>query len=79
MIFKKTAMQGNFILSNGNQILFKNSHYETQDDVEIAQLTPIYEVVTEQSAIEVPIDPKPIAALAKTGMASSATLLANTK
>lgn len=80
MIFKKTAVQGNFILSNGNQILFKDSRYETKDEAEIAQLSAIYEVVGEDEAEIAPAEKDPVpVAIAQTGMKSSATITSVTK
>jgi hypothetical protein len=78
MIFKKTAMQGNFILSNGNAIVFKDSHYETQDENEISQLSAIYESVEKIAVTEAEADPKP-ASQAQVGMKSSVTIQAVTK
>lgn len=80
MIFKKTAVQGNFILSNGNQILFKDSRYETEDENEIAQLSPIYEVAGKEEVEAAPAELDPVPAQqATTGMKSSVTIQAVTK
>jgi hypothetical protein len=78
MIFKKSAMQGNFILSNGNQCLFKDSHYETQDENEISQLSAIYQIVEKTEPAESELSPKP-AEIAAVGMKSSASLAPITK
>lgn len=76
MIFKKTPLQGNFIFSNGEQALFVNGHYKTEDESQIAQLEKIYEKVDSIPAQEEIKEEKP--AVTK-GIASSATLAALTK
>ena len=76
MIFKKTPLQGNFIFSNGEQALFVNGHYETEDEARIAQLEKIYEKADALPAQEEVPAEKP--AITK-GIASSATLAALTK
>lgn len=48
-LFKKFQLQGNFILTDGNQILFDaDGYYETEDEAEIAQLKPVYSQVKER-------------------------------
>lgn len=76
MIFKKTPLQGNFIFSNGEQALFVNGHYETEDEAQIAQLEKIYEKADALPAQEESNEEKP--AVTK-GIASSATLASLTK
>ena len=78
-IFKKSAIQGNFILSNGTPIVFVANHYETEDENIIAQISPIYEQV--ESAPDAPAAKKQEApaAPALKGMASSATLVTASK
>lgn len=72
-IFKKQPVQGNFILSNGVQILFDASgHYETESEYEIESLTGTYEIVTEKQLAEKPKAP----VIAKTGTISSTSLAA---
>lgn len=78
MIFKKTPLQGNFIFSNGEQALFVNGHYETEDEARIAQLEKIYEKVDSLPAQEEEKVPAEKPAVTK-GIASSATLAALTK
>lgn len=75
MIFKKSAIQGNFILSSGEQILFVDNHFETEDENIISQLKPIYEAVESKPEVV----EKPKAAPALRGMASSASIAAVTK
>lgn len=76
MIFKKTPLQGNFIFSNGEQALFVNGHYETEDESQISQLEKVYAKADALPAQEEIKEEKP--ALTK-GTASSATLAALTK
>lgn len=78
MIFKKSALQGNFIFSNGQPATFVDNYYETEDETEIAQLDRIYEKVSAKAPSE-KAEVAPKAAVAKTGMASSASVAAVTK
>ena len=79
MIFKKQALQGGAILSNGERIDFdSNSLFETEDPVIIAQLAPIYEEF--KGAAPAPVKAEaPGAKAVTTGMASSATIAPVTK
>jgi len=83
MIFKKQAIQGGAVLSNGERIDFNAAgYYETGDQVIIDQLSPIYEVVAEkeEETESAPAKaPSAAIATAKAGMASSASIAANTK
>lgn len=72
MIFKKTYMQGNFIFSNGQQAVFTDGYYETEDEIEIEALSKIYQKVEEKS--EAPKPEAPVQETAKTGMISSASI-----
>lgn len=75
-LFKKQPVQGNFILSNGVQILFDAlGYYETESEYEIESLSPVYEIVTEKQLAEKPKAP----VIAKTGTISSASLAALAK
>ncbi len=78
MIFKKSAMQGNFIFSNGQPATFVDNYYETEDEAEIAQLDRIYEKVSAKAPVA-QAQSAPKVAVAKTGMASSASVAAVTK
>ena len=77
MIFKKSAMQGNFIFSNGEQALFVNGYYETEDAVQISQLEKIYEKV--ESKPEAAQEKESAQPAVTKGTASSATLAALTQ
>jgi hypothetical protein len=79
MIFKKSAMQGNFIFSNGQPATFVDNYYETEDEAEIAQLDRIYEKVSAKAPVEKAEVSASKVAVAKTGMASSASVAAVTK
>jgi hypothetical protein len=78
MIFRKTALQGGACLADGTRIDFdSNGFYETEIESVIAQLSPIYEEVSDK-----PEAPKQVQAsqqAVKAGMASSASLTAITK
>lgn len=76
MIFKKTALQGNFIFSNGEQALFVNGYFETEDAAQIAQLEKLYEKTDSKEAVEKEA-PKEQPAVTK-GIASSTTIAALT-
>jgi len=85
-IFKKFALQDNFVFTNGQQAVFSSDgFYKTEDESEIAQLSPIYTQVEEADMPKADpkeklIVPAATGALAvKTGMASSATLSAAVK
>lgn len=73
MIFKKTAMQGGAVLSNGQRVEFSAAgYYETEDESVISQLAPIYE---EVAADDKPVESKPApVAIAKAGVVSSLTI-----
>ena len=78
-IFKKTQMQGNFILSNGTQVLFdKQGYFETDKEEIISQLAPIYEEV-EKREEPVAEQEKPKAQAGSVGTTSSAQLAAMVK
>ena len=51
MKFKKTALQGNFIFSNGTCATFSNGIYETEDEGEIAQLKAVYAEASESDVV----------------------------
>jgi hypothetical protein len=82
MIFKKSAVQGGTVLSNGQRIDFdSNGLFETADQAIIEQLKSIYAVADIKSEHK-PIAAKQTAPGAKAvtfGMASSATLAQITK
>ena len=73
MIFKKTAMQGNYVLANGNLIIFKDGLYETESENEIEQLSPVYaeEAIAETAPAETKTESEPAVT---TGMRSSVSL-----
>jgi len=78
MIFRKTAMQGGACLADGTRIDFDSTgHYETKNEAVIAQLSPVYEIVSEKPAATKQIPAAQTAV--KTGMASSASLAVITK
>ena len=80
MIFKKQALQGGAILSNGERIDFdSNSLFETEDPGIIAQLAPIYEEFKEAEKPAPIKQEAPGAKAVTTGMASSATIAPVTK
>ena len=75
MIFKKTQMQGNYILSNGTQVLFDSKGYFETDDADvIAQIKSIYQEVPEREEVAQKELPKATPGLV--GQGSSATLIA---
>lgn len=77
-IFKKSGLQGNYILSNGVQVLFdKQGYYETDKEDVISQLAPVYEQVEKRE--DPVVQEKPKAVASKTGAISSATLAATAK
>lgn len=77
MIFKKQPLQGNFILANGEQVVFVDGYFETEDAGIISQLSGIYEVVDKKEVSQkakAPVE-QPVVK----GIASSAALSAVTK
>lgn len=76
MKFKKTALQGNFIFSNGTLATFSNGIYETEDEGEIAQLKTIYAEASESDLVT---KETPKTAPTLTGKVSSASLAALAK
>lgn len=75
MLFKKTPVQGNYILSNGEQVLFDSQGYfETEDENVISQIKPIYQEVKEREGEKVKDLPKATPGLV--GAGTSATLVA---
>lgn len=76
-IFKKTPIQGNFILSNGQQALFDaKGFFETEDEHIIEQLKSVYKEVKEREEAK-PAKAAQSATPGKTGMGTSATLMAD--
>ena len=79
-IFKKSAVQGNFVLTNGVQVLFDaDGFYETEDENECNQLGAVYEEVKAKLQPEEKAEEAPVAVAANVGAASSATLKALVK
>lgn len=72
-IFKKSVVQGNFVLASGVQVFFDAAgYYETENENEIEQLSAIYEQVEARKVEEVSEEVAPVAV--KVGTISSATL-----
>ena len=77
-IFKKSAVQGSFIFSDGTQALFDaEGYYETEKEAEISQLAEVYEQVEARE--EVKQEAKPEVKTATVGAKSSATIAALAK